>query len=112
VQISTLATRGAVDNRTRAYVEYRVFDALRSVEREISSVHVSLSEESMERPRVVTCTVSLEFTTGERTTASATADWPYAAVDRAIREASRHVSARARQEKPTREDAAETSAAI
>jgi ribosome-associated translation inhibitor RaiA len=94
MRIDVSGARGAVDSRTRAYVEYRIFDTLRSVERQLRSAEISLSDESMELPRIVTCTIALEFTSGERITASATADWPYAAVDRAVRNAWRHVSAR------------------
>jgi len=97
VRIAVRGTRGAVDSRTRAYVEYRIFDTLRSVEREIRSVEISLSDISTELPRVVTCTIDLEFTSAERITANATAEWPYVAVDTAVRNAWRHVSARAQQ---------------
>jgi ribosome-associated translation inhibitor RaiA len=86
-----------VDSRTRAYVEYRVFDTLRSIERELRGVDVSLSDQSMGAPRVVTCTIVLDFSSRDRIVATATADWPYAAIDRAVREAWRQIQNRARE---------------
>ena len=97
MHISVNGPRGAVDSRTRAYVEYRVFDALRSVEREIRQVDVALSGQTMDVPRVVACTVILDFASGEQIEATATADWPYAAIDRAVKDAWRQLPTRARE---------------
>jgi ribosome-associated translation inhibitor RaiA len=92
VQIAVVGARGAVDSRTRAYVAYRLFDTFRSVEREIRAVDVSLSNGTMRVPPVVTCTIAIELITGEQMTVNATAEWPYAAVDRAVEEAWTRVS--------------------
>jgi len=100
VNISVRGTSGPVDSRTRAYVEYRVFDTLRSIERDIRRVDIALSSLSNDVPRVVTCTVHVEFATGERVASSATADWPYAAVDRAVGEAWKRFQARSREASP------------
>ena len=97
MHIAVSGGNGPVDGRTRAYVEYRVFDTLRSIEREIRGVEVSLSNDSTDAPRAVRCTVVLHFFTGERFTATATADWPYAAVDSAVRGASEQAASSARQ---------------
>jgi ribosome-associated translation inhibitor RaiA len=97
VHILVSGTTGPVDSRTRAYVEYRVFDMLRSVEREIRKVDVALSGLSVDVPRVLKCTVFVEFTSGEQVAATATADWPYAAVDRAVTEAWTRLRARQRE---------------
>jgi ribosome-associated translation inhibitor RaiA len=97
MHISVRGSKGAVDSRTRAYVEYRVFDALRSVEREIRQVDVALSGETMDIPRVVACTVVLDVASGEQIEATATADWPYAAIDRAVDDAWRQLPTRPRE---------------
>jgi ribosome-associated translation inhibitor RaiA len=97
VRISVTGRRGAVDGRTRAYVEYRVFDTLRSVEREVRHVDVAVSDEAIDVPRVVRCSVILDIAAGEQIEATATADWPYAAIDRAVRDAWRQLSTRPRE---------------
>jgi ribosome-associated translation inhibitor RaiA len=94
VHITVSGTTGAVDSRTRAYVEYRVFDALRLIERGIRSIDVSLTDQSAGAPEQVRCTIVLILNTGERIEATAGAEWPYAAIDRAVREASRRVPGR------------------
>jgi ribosome-associated translation inhibitor RaiA len=97
VDIAVRGEIGPVDSRTRAYVEYRVFDTLRLIERELRRVDVSLSDQSMDAPRAATCTIVLGFNSGDRIVATATADWPYAAIDRAVREAWRQVPSRPRE---------------
>ena len=111
MHIAICSAREAVDSRTQVYVQHRVSDTLRSVEREIRNVTVCLSDQPVDLPRLVICTIALEFITGERVTANATAEWPYAAVDTAMRRVWTHVGDRAHHNRRIREDAAETSGA-
>ena len=88
---------GTVDGRTRAYLESRIFNALRSVARDIARIDVSLSYDSADRSRAVSCTIFLDFTRDEQIVATAVADWPYAAIDGAVSKAWKIVRTRSLQ---------------
>ena len=88
---------GTADGRTRAYLESRLFNTLRSVDRDIARIDVSLSYDSADVSRAVTCTIFLDFTRGEQIVATAVADWPYAAIDGAVSKAWKQVRARSRE---------------
>ena len=57
MHITVTGRNGTVDRRTRAYVESRVFNTLRSVERTIRRIDVSLFFGSTEVPQTVACTI-------------------------------------------------------
>ena len=74
----------AGDGRTRAYAHYRVFEAFRCVASQIRTVDVSIGRDRRAGyPHRVTCTVSALLCDGERIEATATGDWPYAAIQQA-----------------------------
>lgn len=85
MRINVTGEHGAVDMRTRAYVEYRVFDRLRAVEHDLRDVDVSLRRRGDGAPAGVTCRVTARLASGGAVTASADADWPYKAIDEAVR---------------------------
>ena len=97
MHIAVTGRNGTVDRRTRAYVETRVFNTLRSVERAIRRIDVSLSYGSTDAPHAVTCSIVLDFTRGERIAATAVADWTYAAIDGAVSDAWKQVPTRSRE---------------
>lgn len=72
------------DGRTKAYAHYRVFEAFRSVASEVQRVDVSVGRERRAgHARRVTCTVLAQLLNGDQIAATATGDWPYAAIQRA-----------------------------
>ncbi len=72
------------DGRTKAYAHYRVFEAFRCVASEVQKIDVSIARDRRAgRPYRVTCTVCAQLRTGNQIAASATGDWPYAAIQRA-----------------------------
>ncbi len=85
MRINVSGEHGAVDTRTRAYVEYRVFDRLRAMEHDLRDVEVSLGRAVDGAPAGVTCRVTARLAKGGAITASADADWPYKAIDEAVR---------------------------
>jgi ribosome-associated translation inhibitor RaiA len=89
VHITVIGASGTADSRTRAYVQHRVSDGFRSLEREIRAVDVSLFHQSHDASWGVSCTVTVEFTNGHRVVVTTAAEWPYAAIDKAVEEASR-----------------------
>ena len=91
---------GTVDRRTRAYLESRLFNALRPVARDIERIDVSLSYGSADRSRAVSCTIFLDFTRDEQIVATAVADWPYAAIDGAVSKAWKIVRTRSLEAVP------------
>jgi ribosome-associated translation inhibitor RaiA len=94
MQITIRGDIGGVDNRTRAYAEYRVFEALRRFDRRIQRVEIELRSISpSSSSSQTTCTVTIRMVTGEVATAEAVADWPYAAIDRAVGGAAEHLGA-------------------
>ena len=97
MQIRVTGGTGTVDGRTRGYLESRLFNTLRSVDRDISRIDVSLSYSSIDVSRAVRCTVVLNFRGGEQIVATAVADWPYAAIDGAVSKAWKHVRTRSRE---------------
>jgi ribosome-associated translation inhibitor RaiA len=97
MHITVTAGNGTVDRRTRAYVESRLFNTLRSVERDIGRIDLSLSYGSTDVSQAVTCTIVLDFTRGEQIVATAVADWPYAAIDSAVSQACKQLPTRSRE---------------
>jgi ribosomal subunit interface protein len=85
MQINVSGEHGAVDTRTRAYVEYRVFDRLRAIEHDVRDVEVSLRRGRAGAPGSISCSVTARLATGGVITATAEADWPYKAIDEAVR---------------------------
>jgi ribosome-associated translation inhibitor RaiA len=95
MQITIRGDIGGVDNRTRAYAEYRVFEALRRFGRRIQHVEIELRSTSPSSGSNRTAgTVTIRMMTGEVATAEAVADWPYAAIDRAVGRAAEQLVAR------------------
>lgn len=81
----------AGDGRTRAYAQYRVFEAFRCAASQIRTVDVSMGRDRRAGyPHRVTCTVLASLHDGEQIEVTATGDWPYAAIQ--------HAAARARQQ--------------
>ena len=79
------------DGRTRNYAHYRVFEAFRCVASQIPTVDVSMRRDRRAGfPHRVLCTVSAALRDGKRIEATATGEWPYAAIQ--------HAAARARQQ--------------
>lgn len=70
MHIRVTGGNGTVDGRTRAYLESRLFNTLRSVDRDIGRIDVSLSYGSVDVSREVTCTVVLDLTGGEQIVAT------------------------------------------
>ena len=96
MQINVSGEHGAVDTRTRAYVEYRVFDRLREVEHDVRDVEVSLHRSADRSMRAgVTCRVTARLAGGGVITSTANADWPYKAIDEAVRALTTRVPAAA-----------------
>jgi len=76
------------DGRTRAYAHYRVFEAFRCVASQIRTVDVLMGRDRRPgHPVRVTCRVTVTLRDGERIEVTATADWPYAAVQQAAKRA-------------------------
>jgi hypothetical protein len=72
------------DGRTKTYAHYRVFEAFRCVAGDVQRVDVSMARERRAGSgHKVTCTVRAELRNGGRVAATATGDWPYAAIQRA-----------------------------
>ena len=72
------------DGRTKAYAHYRVFEAFRCVASEVQRIDVSLARDRRAgHGHRVTCTVRAQLRTGDQIAATATGDWPYAAIQRA-----------------------------
>ena len=72
------------DGRTKAYAHYRVFEAFRCVASEVKRIDVSLARDRRAgRAHRVTCTVRAQLRAGDQIAATATGDWPYAAIQRA-----------------------------
>ena len=94
MQIRVTGGPGTVDGRTRAYLDSRLFNTLRSVTRDIGRIDVSLSYDSADRSGAVTWTISLDFSRDEQIVATAVADWPYASIDGAVSKAWKLVRAR------------------
>jgi ribosome-associated translation inhibitor RaiA len=94
MEITVSGHLGRVENRTRVYAEYRVFETLRRFERDIHRVEIALRPKS-EPPGGgrTACRVAVRLVTGETTVAEAIAGWPYAAIDRAVRGAAERLSA-------------------
>ena len=82
----------AADGRTRAYAQYRVFEAFRSVASEVRSIDVSIGRDrdagSNDR---ITCTVLAYLRDGHRIEVTAGGDWPYAAIQQAAVRARRQL---------------------
>ena len=97
MHIAVTGGNGTVDGRTRTYIESRLFNTLRPIVRDIRRIGVSLSDHSIDMPPTVTCRIVLDFTSGEQIVALATADWPYAAIDEAVRKAWKEAPTRARE---------------
>lgn len=87
MHITVTKEGSAADGRTSAYVQYRVFDTVRSREREIRHVGVALYERAVAADGGVSCTVTIDYFAGNAVVATATADWPYAAIERALAKA-------------------------
>lgn len=94
MHVTLTGEHGTTDGRTRAYVDYRVFEAFRSVVREIRSVTVSLTSTPRTDEIGVTCTVRITFADGRSVVTTGAARWPYAAIDLALENASRLVQGR------------------
>ena len=74
----------AGDGRTRAYAQYRVFEAFRSVASEVGRIDVSIGRDrGAGISGRVTCTVVAYRRDGHRIEVSADGDWPYAAIQEA-----------------------------
>ena len=96
MQINVSGEHGGVDTRTRAYVEYRVFDRLRAVEHDVRDVELSLHRSPAGSTRSgVTCRVTARLAGGGVITSTADADWPYKAIDEAVRALTTRVPAAA-----------------
>ena len=95
MEIRYLDTDHIGDERTRAYVHYRVFEAFRSVSGQIRTVDVSIGRDRRAGyPHRVICSVLAELHGGEQVAVTATGDWPYAAIQRAAVTARQHVDGR------------------
>ena len=85
------------DGRTKAYAHYRVFEAFRSVASEVPSIEVSIARDRrVGRAHRVTCTVLAQLRNGDHISATATGDWPYAAIQRAAIKARQRLDERPR----------------
>lgn len=83
------------DGRTRAYAHYRVFEEFRSVATHVRTVDVSIARDRRAGyPQRVTCMVVASLHDGAQIAATATGDWPYAAIQRAATQARRHIDRR------------------
>lgn len=72
------------DGRTKTYAHYRVFEAFRCVASEVHRIDVSIARDRRAGcAHRVTCTVCAQLRTGDQIAATATGDWPYAAIQRA-----------------------------
>jgi ribosome-associated translation inhibitor RaiA len=95
MQVTIRGDIGRVDNRTRAYAEYRVFEALRRFARCVQRVEIAMQSTSPSSNSGRTeCTVTIRMITGEVATAEGVAAWPYAAIDRAVGRAAEQLVAR------------------
>jgi hypothetical protein len=80
------------DGRTRAYAQYRVFEAFRCVASQVRTVDVAVGRDRRGGyPLRVTCTVHAELRDGEHISATATGDWPYAAIQQAAMQARQQI---------------------
>jgi hypothetical protein len=83
------------DGRTRAYAQYRVFEAFRCVASRIRTVDVSIGRDRRAgHPHRVTCTVRAELRDGDHISVTATGDWPYAAIQQAATQARQQMDGR------------------
>ena len=88
MEISYSDQEHAGDGRTRAYAQYRVFEAFRSVASEVRRIDVSIGRARgpADVSGRVACTVVAHLRDGQHIEVTAGGDWPYAAIqDAAVR---------------------------
>lgn len=84
IRVAVSSQDVALDDRTRAYVEYRIFSSLAPQAREIDRVAVMLAEQpSGQNASEMECDVTVHLAGGGSVHAKARAPRAYAAVDRA-----------------------------
>ena len=80
------------DGRTRVYAHYRVFEAFRCVANQVRTVDVAVGRDRRGGyPIRATCTVRAELRDGAHVSATATGDWPYAAIQQAATQARQQI---------------------